>query len=155
MNEAEKNDLEARLKRVAPLMNRLSKESFPIPDRVRARFNEVLDRKFPVAKELSEKEMEALLLKLIAEEPNDGFSLTSELEKARFKLKGGAEGAIYGILNRLESKGMLEGRWRESSATMTKTYHLTDRGTKAVKRETASSGELQSWANLVLGRSET
>ena len=59
---------------------------------------------------------------------------------------------IYGLLGRMETRGAIEGRWRESSAAMMKTYHLTGQGTKLLNRELAAAGELQGWANLVLGK---
>ncbi|MEQ2005692.1 MAG: PadR family transcriptional regulator [Limisphaerales bacterium] len=152
MNDAEKSKLEQELKKAAPVLNRLSDGPSVLPDHVRARLNTALDKKFPLVRELTAKQMEGLLLKLIAEQPADGFELINNLGKAKFKLQGGTEGMIYGILSRLEHQGSIEGRWRESSAAMTKSYHLTSQGTKLMNRELASAGELQGWANLVLGK---
>ena len=151
MNDAEKLKLEEKLRQAAPLIKRLSGPSV-LPDRVRAALNQVLDRKFPVVRELTEKQMEGLLLKLVAEQPADGFELINKLTRAKFKLKGGSEGMIYGILGRLETQGVLEGRWRESDSAMKKNYHLTEQGTRLVKREFAASAEMQGWADLVLGK---
>lgn len=152
MNDAEKLKLEELLRQVGPLVNKLADPPAGQIDRVRAAFERVLNEEFPLAKELTEKQMEALLLKLIAEQPADGFELITSLGKAHFKLHGVGEGGVYGLLAKLEDKGLIEGRWRESSATMKKTYHLTETGTRLLKRELATAGELQGWANLVLGR---
>ncbi len=152
MNDAEKQKLEALLRQVAPLMPKLADPPAGQPDRVRAAFERALEKKFPQVRELTEKQMESLLLKLIADQPADGFELITGLGKAHFKLKGVGEGAVYGLLSKLEENGLVEGRWRESSSTMKKSYYLTDSGTRLLKRELASAGELQGWANLVLGR---
>ena len=152
MNDAEKLKLEQELRKAAPLLNRLGGGADPLPDHVRARLNAVLDRKMPVIRELTEKQMEALLLKLIAEQPAEGFELINNLNKAKFKLKGGTEGVIYGLLNKLEQQGMIDGRWRETDASMRKTYYVTEKGSRLVNRELASAGELLGWANLVLQR---
>lgn len=152
MNDAEKLKLEALLRQVGPVVAKLADQPAGQTDRVRAAFEQALEKKFPLPKDLSEKQMESLLLKLIAEQPADGFELITALGKAHFRLKGVGEGGVYGLLAKLEDKGFIEGRWRESSSTMKKTYHLTETGTRLLKRELATAGELQSWANLVLGR---
>jgi DNA-binding PadR family transcriptional regulator len=153
MNDAEKLILEQKLRKAAPLINRLSLSSGGLPDRVKAALNKVLDEKFPEVHELTEKQMESLVLKLIAEQPADGFELINNLTKARFQIKGAGEGVIYGILAALESGGLVEGRWRESSSKMVKTYHVTEAGTRKLRGQSATVTETQTWANLVLGRS--
>jgi DNA-binding PadR family transcriptional regulator len=152
MNDAEKAELEAKLKKVAPLMAKLSGPSI-LPERVKAALNQTLDKKYPLIRELTEKQMEVLLLKLIAEQPADGFELINNLAKANVKLKNGTEGLIYGILGRMENQGLVEGRWMEGSAAMKKSYYLTDHGTKLLARESALAPNLQGLINLALGRS--
>ncbi len=151
MNDEEKLRLEEQLKRAAPLMSRLSGPTV-VPDRIKKRLDAALEKKFPLVRELTEKQMETLLLKIIAEQPADGFELTNQLSKAKFKLKDEGEGAIYGILSRLENNGLIEGRWRESSASMRKSYYLTETGTKLVKKQYATAGEMQGWVDLILQR---
>ena len=151
MNDAEKLKLEEMLRQAAPLIKRLSGPSV-LPDRVQAALDQMLDKKFPVVRELTEKQMEGLLLKLVAEQPADGFELINKLTRAKFKLKEEDEGAIYAILGALESNDLLEGRWRESSGRMKKTYHLTENGSKRLERETATSSQLAAWANSVLSQ---
>jgi DNA-binding PadR family transcriptional regulator len=152
MNDEEKSKLERELKRAAPLLNRLGDGADALPDHVRARLNAALDRKMPPVRELTERQMEALMLKLIAEQPAEGFELINHLSRGNFKLRGGTEGVIYGLLNRLEQRGMIAGRWRETDSSMRKTYHVTENGTRQLNRELASCGELQGWASLVLQR---
>ena len=120
MNEEEKLKLEQELRKAAPLLNRMGDGADPLPAHVRARLNAALDRKVPQVRELTERQMEALLLKLIAEQPTEGFELINRLSKAKFNLRGGNEGVVYGLLNRLEQQGMIDGRWRETDASMRK-----------------------------------
>ena len=152
MNDDEKLKLEAKLRQSAPLIKRLSEQADGKPDHIRTAFELALEKKFPLVRELTEKQMEGLLLRLIAEQPADGLELINNLTRAHFCLKGGGEGVIYGILSAMESSGLVEGRWRESSAKMVKSYHLTESGTNRLQRHSAASAETSNWANLVLGR---
>ena len=108
MNDAENQKLDAVLRQVAPLMPKLADPPAGQPDRVRAAFERALEKKFPLVRELTEKQMESLLLKLVAEQPADGFQLITSLGKAHFKLKGAGEGAVYGLLAKLEENRLVE-----------------------------------------------
>jgi PadR family transcriptional regulator, regulatory protein PadR len=143
----------------APIIYEASAKVAPLPEKYRALMHRRVAEVFgppqsaPQAatpKELSAKEMEALLLKVIAERPMDGFELTCCLEKAALKLKGSGEGAIYGLLSKLETAGCLEGRWRERGSRMIKTYHLTDKGTGLLQKKKGLAGQLNEWSQAVL-----
>lgn len=58
MNDSEKRKLEERLKKAAPLINQLSDDSFPVPDRVKSRLNAALEQRFPQSAEEQEREVE-------------------------------------------------------------------------------------------------
>ncbi|NDJ15116.1 MAG: hypothetical protein EBY17_28675 [Acidobacteriia bacterium] len=150
MNDAEKLKLEELLRQVGPLVNKLADPPAGQTDRVRAAFERVLNEEFPLPKELTEKQMESLLLKLIAEQPADGFELISKLNQGLFRLAGQGEGAIYGVLARLESSGLLQGEWRESSTRMVKMYRLTDAGGLRVAEKSAIQAEIGAWAEMLL-----
>ena len=150
MNDAEKSRLEQELKKAAPVINRLGDGPSALPDHIKARLNSALDRKFPLAKELSEKQMESLLLRLIAEQPADGFELISKLNQGLFRLAGQGEGAIYGLLAKMESSGLLQGEWRESSTRMVKMYRLTDAGGLRLAEKSAIQAETGAWAEMLL-----
>lgn len=129
----------------------------PLPEEYRQRFlkrvAEVFEQPQATAaepKELSAKEMESLILRIISQRPSDGVDLSRSLERAGFRIKGQGEGAIYGILASLESSNELEGRWRESSARMVKTYHLTDKGAGLLRRQTSTASQMDAWATSAL-----
>jgi DNA-binding PadR family transcriptional regulator len=99
---------------------------------------------------LTRKEMEALVLKVLAGRPMDGLELTRCLEKASMKPMEGGEGAIYGLLGKLEASGHLEGRWREQGARMVKTYHITEKAGRLLEGEKGKASQLNAWSQAVL-----
>lgn len=142
--------MEELLQQTGPVLARLNPQPVEMPARVRSALHLVLDRKFPLTSELTQKEMETLLLKVLAEKPMDGFELIRGLEKARIQHKDGGEGVIYGLLANLESAGHLEARWRESGNRMIKLYHVTDQGAGLLEPGRAAHPQLSAWSQLVL-----
>jgi DNA-binding PadR family transcriptional regulator len=94
--------------------------------------------------------METLILKVLSQKSMVGFDLITSLEKAHFKLKGGGDGAIYGLLTKLESSGYLKAEWRESSARMVKSYHLSDKGVGLLKKRSSAAPQFNTWTESVL-----
>ena len=150
MNDAEKLKLEAQLRQAAPLINRLSDNPAVVPDRVRAALNSVLEQKFHSVRELNEKQMEGLLLKLIAEQRTSGLDLVDAVVKARFRIGQEGEGSIFALLARLEERELIEGEWREGGRRMIKSYRLTPSGRKLVEKRPAFAAELTTWVEAVL-----
>jgi len=72
---------------------------------------------------------EPVLLYLINEVPMYGYQIIKELEKRTtgyFKLKGGT---IYPALQRLETKGLVEGRWQQTTKRQARKYYqVTEKG---------------------------
>jgi DNA-binding PadR family transcriptional regulator len=151
MSPEEQNDrLEQMLRNAAPVLKHAVNGEIVVPQRVLQALNKVLDRKFPLVKELAAKEMETLILKVLSQKSMVGFDLITSLEKAHFKLKGGGDGAIYGLLTNLESSGYLRAEWRESSARMVKNYHLTDKGVGLLEKRSSAAVQLNTWTESVL-----
>lgn len=150
MNDAEKHRLEDKLRQAAPPSSFLAGLPIEMPERVKAALDRARHDRFPLVKELEVGELKALILKILSTRPCDGFELIDGLVKAKCKLKGAGEGAIYGILASMEEEGLLDGRWRESSSRMLKTYHVTDKGTKLLEPRNSASVELGDLANSVL-----
>ena len=150
MNDAEKSKLEERLKQAGPLL--IAKLSGPsvLPDRVKAALSSALEKKFPLARELTEKQMEGLLLKLIAEQRSSGFDLVDSVIKARFRVGQEGEGAIFALLAGMEERELIQGEWREGGRRMIKTYRLTPNGRKQVEKRPAFAAELTVWVEAIL-----
>jgi len=77
---------------------------------------------------LNSRQMEAVILQLLSQQGMEGLELMDTLNSRKLTYETPGEGTIYGHLHRLESQGWIESRWRESSARMVKTYHLTEKG---------------------------
>jgi len=126
----------------------------PLGDKYRQQFHEhlakVLGPAQAAATELTVKQMGGLLLKILSERPMDGVDLTRALSRAGFRLKGEGEGLIYGILANLESSREIEGRWRESSSRMVKTYYITETGSGVLRRQLKATSQLNAWAHSIL-----
>ncbi len=139
----------------------LDAEPVPVPLKLDQEIRAILAKRFgAVPKEaaapqkprvLAAKEMEVLLLKILSDRPMDGFHLSSCLRKAGIAPAEGGEGAWYGLLAQLESKGLLEGQWRPSGGRMSKTYHVTDKGDRRLAGIAAGMGSLDQLTQAVLG----
>ena len=150
MNDAEKLKLEEELKKLAPLIARLSEHPDVLPERVRAALNLAWEKQFPSPKELTEKQMEVFLLKLIAQQPTSGFDLVDAIVKAQFRVGREGDGAIYALLADMEADELVEGEWREGEHRMIKSYKLTTNGRKRIEKEPAVSAEMEIWVQAVL-----
>ena len=150
MNDAEKQKLEALLRQVGPLVNKLADPPAGQPDRVRVAFERALEKKFPQFRELTEKQMEDLLLKLIAEQRIYGTDLVDAVLRARFRVGREGEGAILAILAGLEDRGLVAGEWRPGTSRMVKRYQLTPDGRRLLEKKPQAAAELLSWVEAVV-----
>ena len=80
----------------------------------------------------------AVMLHLRAE--NHGYALRLVLSNLGLPLK---EGTLYPLLRRLETQGILSGRWDCSGDRMRKYYSLTDFGNEMLK------GMQEQWGRLI------
>ena len=141
--------IEKLLTAAAPVLRKAGPKQV-VPPRVLQALRVAKEQKFPTAKLLTSQEMQALLLKLLAERPMDGFELVSGLDKAHFKLKDAGEGVIYGLLSQLESSGFLQAEWQERGSRMTKIYRLTDKGSGLLRKSESRISQLNVWSEAVL-----
>ena len=79
--------------------------------------------------------IEFLILRMIHENPMHGYQLMEEIETRGFVLSARLEsGAVYTILRRMESRGLLTSRWEKiKSRADRRVYQITDEGIKALK----------------------
>ena len=88
-----------------------------------------------VNKELLKGSTTMLVLKLLENEDLYGYLLVKKLsEKSEniFQLK---EGTLYPILHSLESKGIIDSYWDETSSKKRKYYSITNKGRKVLKEK--------------------
>ena len=135
------NLIEKLLQKVAPILKAVetpSKEQ-PSVERLANFLEKVGTRSIALKKSviLKQAEMEVIILNLINEKAMDGFDLIKFLESKHIHCEERGEGIIYGILNTLENQGVLEGRWRESSSRMVKTYYITKKGGEFLHRNSS------------------
>lgn len=99
---------------------------------------------------LAADQMENLVLKVLSERPMDGFDLALSLRKANVARQEGGEGAIYGLLARLENSGRIQGRWRPNGGRMAKVYQVTEKGTAVLQGSRGMSGNLEELSRAIL-----
>jgi PadR family transcriptional regulator PadR len=79
--------------------------------------------------DLMKGSIDSLLLCLLAEQPTYGYQIIKELSRRSqgyFKFK---EGTLYPALHRLESRGLVDGKWQMlPSGRQRRYYHLTEKG---------------------------
>jgi DNA-binding PadR family transcriptional regulator len=144
-------ELEKMLEEVGPeLAVMLSSKPDMSPERIE-NLNKQLEAAHPFLRELTAKQMEALLLKVLGEKSMAGLEIADRLEKANIKLKeGGGEGVLYGLLAKLESAGCVRGEWRESGDRMIKIYRATEKGTGSLREAKVAAAQLNAWSESVL-----
>jgi len=147
MSEDAKSRVEQLLRAVAPILKQQDR-TVAVPAHVLAKLKATQEKKFPAWKELTAKEMEPLLLQVLAQGQMDGFDLISRLEKAHVRIKGGGEAVNYGVLSKLVTAGLVQVDLEDRSGQMRKLYRLSDTGRMQV--ETAHAPEFQSLVSAVL-----
>lgn len=82
------------------------------------------------ARQIKKGVMEMLVLELLAQKPNYGYELLTQLAKAPGGTLQVKEGTLYPILYRLEEDGLLESGWQTSTGRNTpkKIYTITQAG---------------------------
>lgn len=149
MNDDTKARMEKMLREAGPILKKL--DQVEVPSHVLAKLQAAKEKKFPAWKDLTAKEMEPLLLQVLAQGQMDGFDLITRLEKAHIRIKGGGEAVNYGVLSKLVSAGLVQVDLEDRSGQMRKLYRLTDQGHAQLK--TVRVPELQTLASAVLGAS--
>jgi DNA-binding PadR family transcriptional regulator len=147
MSEDAKARIEQMLREAAPILKQQNRTTV-IPAYVLAKLKAVQEKKFPMWKELTSKEMAPLILKVLAQGKMDGFDLISRLEKAHIRIKGAGEAVNYGVLSKLVSIGFAQVDLEDHNGQMRKFYRLTDDGLAQLKAVEAP--ELQALAAGVL-----
>jgi DNA-binding PadR family transcriptional regulator len=150
MSEDAKARIEQMLREAAPILKQQNRTTV-IPAYVLAKLKAVQEKKFPMWKELTSKEMAPLILKVLAQGKMDGFDLISRLEKAHIRIKGAGEAVNYGVLNKLAAEGYVQVDLEDSGGQIRKVYRLTETGHNQVRQVKAEQLATMTEAILAAG----
>ncbi len=106
--------------------------------------------------ELIKVSIDSLLLSLIGQQPMYGYQIIKELEKRSqgyFKFK---EGTLYPALHRLETEGLIIGKWETlPNGRQRRYYYITARGHRLLLEKRSQWQDFATAANLIIQPANT
>ena len=95
--------------------------------------------------------LDLLILKMLAIESMNGFSISQRLKSLSRDVLQVSDGSLYPALHKLENQGWIKGEWRASENNRrAKFYALTAPGRKALERESSDWERLAAAITLVV-----
>jgi len=95
--------------------------------------------------------LDLLILKTIALEPKHGWAIAKRIQQISGEVLQVQQGSLYPALHRLEQKGWLKAKWRETeTGRQAKFYSLTAAGRTRLETEAANWSRLSAAINLVV-----
>lgn len=95
--------------------------------------------------------LDLLLLKIVALEPLNGWSISQRLRQVSGDILHVSDGSLYPALHKLEQEGWIRADWRRSDNNRrAKFYSLTPMGRRQLERERASWDRLSGAINHVV-----
>ena len=83
--------------------------------------------------------LDMLILKILALQPLNGWSISQRLKQISSDVLGVSDGSLYPALHKLEHRGWIRARWKSSENNRrAKLYSLTPLGRKQLEKETAN-----------------
>jgi transcriptional regulator len=80
-----------------------------------------------------------LILKILALQPLNGWSISQRLKQISNDVLGVSDGSLYPALHKLEDRGWIVARWEASENNRrAKFYSLTPLGRRQLEKETAN-----------------
>ncbi len=102
-------------------------------------------------RELLKGSIDSLLLSLMEEHPMYGYQIIKELEKRSqgyFRFK---EGTLYPALHRLETAGLVNGKWELlPNGRQRRYYYITDKGRRSLATRMSEWREFFTAVNLII-----
>lgn len=96
--------------------------------------------------------LDLLILKTVSLEPKHGWAIAKRIHQISRDVLQVQQGSLYPALHRLEQKGWIKARWKDTeTGREAKFYSLTSAGRAQLEREAASWGRLSAAINLVVG----
>jgi PadR family transcriptional regulator PadR len=87
--------------------------------------------------------LDLLLLKILALEPLNGWSISQRLKQVSGDVLQVSDGSLYPALHKLEQQGWISAKWKPSENNRrAKFYSLTRLGRKNLEKEAANWGRL-------------
>jgi transcriptional regulator len=87
--------------------------------------------------------LDLLLLKILALEPLNGWSVSQRLKQISGEVLQVSDGSLYPALHKLEQQGWITAKWKPSENNRrAKYYSLTRLGSKHLEKEAANWGRL-------------
>jgi DNA-binding PadR family transcriptional regulator len=74
------------------------------------------------------------VLHLLAEKPRYGNDIMRAIQKRTHRRWGSNPGAIYPLLNAMEDRNLVEGKWEDPDKRTRRIYHLTEAGNQELDR---------------------
>src|SRR3954447_8379896 len=80
-----------------------------------------------------------LILKILALQPLNGWTVSQRLKQISSDVLGVSDGSLYPALHKLEYRGWIKAQWKPSENNRrSKFYSLTPLGRKQLEKETAN-----------------
>ncbi|HEU5217413.1 MAG TPA: PadR family transcriptional regulator [Gemmatimonadales bacterium] len=87
--------------------------------------------------------LDLLILKMLTQEPMNGFAISQRLKQASRDVLQVSDGSLYPSLHKLEQEGWISAEWRQSENNRrAKFYSLTRQGRRQLEQER------ESWVRL-------
>lgn len=95
--------------------------------------------------------LDLLLLKILALEPLNGFSISRRLKQVSGDILQVSDGSLYPALHKLEEEGWIAAEWKQSENNRrAKFYSLTRMGRKQLEKEADNWGRLSTAISRVV-----
>jgi transcriptional regulator len=109
----------------------------------------------PPKSDLPQGTLDLLILTVVANRPLHGYAIAQRLQQISRDVIQVGQGSLYPALHRLENRGLLSTKWRESETGRdAKYYTITKRGTAEFERERASWRRLARAVAVILRTAE-
>src|SRR5687767_7860888 len=100
--------------------------------------------------------LDLLILQILSLEPAHGYGIAQRLQQVSRAAVQVNQGSLYPALHRLEQKGWLRSRWRQSeTAREARYYSLTRSGVKQLSVEKASWHRLTAAVQLIFNEGKS
>lgn len=105
--------------------------------------------------ELIANSTDSLLLCLLAEKPMYGYQIIRELKDRSLGYFNFKEGTLYPALHRMDTAGLIEGKWQMlPSGQQRKYYHITEKGLAGMMKKRNQWHEFITAMNLIIHPAE-